>query len=269
MTELVAAERNKQGAIETGQEPSPSSADSSRRVLVVVDEPCTSPERCASIRTDAGSGPTDALVIAPTHGAAATRWYVDEDAARADAAQRLRACVACLAGDGIRAEGRPGDSDPVQAITDALQVYAADEIQLITAPQRPSTWHHQNVIDRARGSFEQPIKHVVMPMQGETQARPRHIRPNHGPPPASAASPRHAARHSSLWKRFVARASRRPQPRRRSSRSDCVDLFSSRYGTGMPASMGIAWTRLSEYGSTPMRSRPASASVSCRKEVPR
>lgn len=174
MTELVAAERNMQRAIETGQEPSPSSADSSRRVLVVVDEPCTSLERCASIRTDAGSGPTDALVIAPTHGAAATRWYVDEDAARADAAQRLRACVACLAGDGIRAEGRPGDSDPVQAITDALQVYAADEIQLITAPQRPSTWHHQNVIDRARGSFEQPIKHVVMPMQGETQASSTH-----------------------------------------------------------------------------------------------
>ena len=208
MTELVVAERNKPGAIETEEARSPSSADSSRRVLVVVDEPCTSPEPCASIRTDAGSGPTDALVIAPTHGAAATRWYVDEDASRADAAQRLRTCVACLADDGIRAEGRLGDPDPVQAITDALQVYVADEIQLITAPQRPSGWLHQNVIDRARRSFEQPIKHVVMPTQGETQARPRHIRPNHGPPPASAASPRHAARHSSLWKRFVAGAGR-------------------------------------------------------------
>ncbi|HEU5211414.1 MAG TPA: hypothetical protein VFU10_01455 [Gaiellaceae bacterium] len=64
---------------------------------------------------------------------------------------------------GIRVEGRLGDPDPVQAIRDALQGFAADEIQIITAPQRPSTWFRRNVIDRTRRSFEQPIKHVVMP----------------------------------------------------------------------------------------------------------
>ena len=202
-----APERNEPGAIETERAHSPRSPDSSRHVLVVVDEPCTSPELCASIRNNAGSSPTETLVIAPTHGSAATRWYVDEDAARADATHRLCACVACLRGDGIRAEGRLGDPDPVQAITDALQVFAADEIQIITAPQRRSTWLHQNVIDRARRSFEQPLKHVVMPTtQGETRARPRHIRPNHSPLPLSAATPRNGARHSGLWKRTVARA---------------------------------------------------------------
>ena len=163
MIELVVHERIKAGAIETEQARSPTSLDSSRHVLVVVDEPCTSPELCASVRSNAGSSSTDALVIAPTHDSAATRWYVDEDAARADATHRLRACVACLKDDGIRAEGRLGDPDPVQAIKDALKVFAADEIQIITAPQRPSTWLHDNVIDRARRSFEQPLKHVVMP----------------------------------------------------------------------------------------------------------
>ena len=209
MTELVIPERNKPDAIETEQARSPSSPDSSRHVLVVVDEPCTSLELCASVRSHAGSSPTDVLVVAPTHGSPTTRWCVDEDATRADATHRLRACVACLRGDGIRTEGRLGDSDPVQAITDALRGFAADEIQIITAPQRRSTWLHQNVIDRARRRFEQPIEHVVMPTtQGETRARPRHIRPNNGPPAPSAATPRHGARHSRLWKRFVARTGR-------------------------------------------------------------
>jgi deazaflavin-dependent oxidoreductase (nitroreductase family) len=210
MTELVIPKRNESGAIETEQARSPSSPDSSRQVLVVVDEPCTSPELCTSIRNNGGSSPTDALVVAPTHGSAATRWYVDEDAAREDATDRLRACVARLRAEGIRAEGRLGDPDPVQAITDALHVFAADEIQIITAPQRHSTWLHQNVIDRARHSFEQPIKHVVMPTtQGVTQARPRHIRANHGAAvPSAATTPRHGAGHSGLWKRFVARAGR-------------------------------------------------------------
>jgi hypothetical protein len=172
MTELVLLACNKPDAIEAKQSRSPSSPDSRRHVLVVVDEPCTAPELCASIRTDSGSRSTDALVIAPTHGSAATRWYVDEDAARAEATQRLRACVGCLKGHGIRAEGRLGDPDPVQAITDALQGFAADEIQIITAPQRPSTWLHQNVIDRLRRSFERPITHIVTPRRKE---RTKHV----------------------------------------------------------------------------------------------
>jgi hypothetical protein len=133
-----------------------------RRLLVVVDEPCTAPELCAGVRAYAGAEPIEAFVISPAHGSAVPQWYVDEDAARAEAARRLRACVACLAAAGIRADGRLSDPDPVQAIADALDVFPADEILVITAPQPPSSWFHQNVIDRARRSFPQPIEHVVM-----------------------------------------------------------------------------------------------------------
>lgn len=134
-----------------------------RRVLVVVDQPCVAPELCASVRAHAGLDPIEALVITPAHGGPETQWYVDEEAARADATHRLRACVACLARDGIRARGQLSDPDPVQAIADALHEFPADEILLISSPQRPSTWLRQNVIDRARRRFEQPIEHVVMP----------------------------------------------------------------------------------------------------------
>ena len=133
------------------------------RVLVVVDEPCPSPSLCASVREQAAREPIEALVIAPAHGSAATQWYIDDDAARADATQRLRACVSCLASAGIRADGRLADPDPVSAIADALHNFPADEILIVTAPQRPSTWLHKGVIDRARRRFPQPIKHLVLP----------------------------------------------------------------------------------------------------------
>jgi GABA permease len=136
-------------------------------VLIVVDEPCTSPELCASVRAYADNRPLEAVVVAPAHDSATTQWYVDEEAARADATHRLRGCIACLGRDGIRVAGRLGDHDPVQAIGDALHEFAADEILLITSPQRPSRWLRQNVIDRARHTFPQPIEHIVMPATPE------------------------------------------------------------------------------------------------------
>lgn len=163
MAELLAPAPTKSEPLEAEPADSASSAEPSRRVLVVVDEPCTAPELCASLRRYARNEPVDVLVIAPAHGSVATQWYVDEDAARADATHRLRACVSCLAGDGIRAEGRLSDPDPVRAIADALHAFRADEILFITGPQRRSTWLRQNAIDRARRSFQQPIEHVVMP----------------------------------------------------------------------------------------------------------
>jgi hypothetical protein len=145
------------------QQTEPPVAAAHRRVLVVVDQPCTAPELCASVRGHVGADRIEALVIAPAHRSPETQWYVDEDAARADATYRLRACVACLARDGIRAGGRLSDPDPVQAIAEALHQFPADEILLISTPQRPSSWLRQNAIDRVSRSFARPVIHVVMP----------------------------------------------------------------------------------------------------------
>lgn len=138
-----------------------------RRVLIVIDEPCTSPALCAGMRAYADDRPLEALVIAPAHESAATQWYVDEDAARADATHRLRGCLACLAREGIHVRGRLGDHDPVQAIGDALHDFAADEILIVTPRRRPSRWLRRSVIDRARRAFPQPIEHIWMPSASE------------------------------------------------------------------------------------------------------
>ena len=131
------------------------------RLLIVIDEPCASPELCARVRAaHTDDRPLEAFVIAPTHELPATQWYVDEDAARADAAHRLRACLACLGRAGVRVAGRLGDRDPVQAIADGLYEFAADEILIVTAPQRRSRRARHTTVDRARDRFPQPIRQI-------------------------------------------------------------------------------------------------------------
>ena len=131
------------------------------RVLVVVDDACTSPNICAGLRARTGDGPIEALVIAPARGSVTTQWYSDEEAAHAEATQRLRTCVACLRNAGVRSAGQLADPDLVQAIDDALRVFAADRVMIVTAPQRASRWLRPSAIDRARARFPQPIEHLV------------------------------------------------------------------------------------------------------------
>lgn len=140
-----------------------------RRVLVVIDDACTAPELCASVREFARDLPIEAFVIAPAHGTTATQWYVDEDAARADATHRLRTWVNCLAREGLCVSGELSDPDPIQGIADALHEFPADEILLVSLPQRPSGWLRKNVIERARHTFRQPL--IVMPSMSERNAR--------------------------------------------------------------------------------------------------
>jgi hypothetical protein len=133
-----------------------------RRVLVVVDGACTAPDLCASVRVIAGDRPIEALVVAPAHGGAFAEWYVDEDAARAEATHRLRACLSALARDGIRVRGQLGDPDPVRAITDALHAFDAEEILLVTGREELSRWVHPSVVERVQRTFAQPVRHVAM-----------------------------------------------------------------------------------------------------------
>ena len=133
-----------------------------RRLIVVIDDPCTAPQLCASVRNHTGAGQLEICVVAPAHDLPATQWYVDEEASRADAMHRLRTCMSCLRKSGVRVRAELGDADPVQAIRDALVHFEADEILIVTAPRRPVGWLQPNVIERAR-KLGLPLTHIVMP----------------------------------------------------------------------------------------------------------
>ena len=85
----------------------------------------------------------------------------DVDAARREASRRLDESLEQLGGIDAEITGSVGDSDPLLAIEDALQIFPADEILIVTHPDEESRWLEKDVFDRARRKFDPPITHVV------------------------------------------------------------------------------------------------------------
>ncbi len=106
-------------------------------------------------------------VVCPALNSRLRQWTSDEDAARAAAQERLDASLQRLAADGIEAKGEIGDSDPVQAMEDALRTFGADVIILSTHPEGRSHWLERGVVEAARERFAVPITHVVVDLEAK------------------------------------------------------------------------------------------------------
>ena len=138
-----------------------------RRVLVIANETVGGPELLAELRQHARGRRTDVLVVTPALNSPLKHWVSDEDGARAAAAERLDASLDAMRAAGMTARGEIGDSDPVQAIADALRTFAPDEIVISTHPEGRSNWLERGVVDAARERFDVPITHVVVDLDAE------------------------------------------------------------------------------------------------------
>src|SRR5262249_16277061 len=110
---------------------------------------------------------TDVLVVTPALNSPLKHWVSDEDGARAAAAVRLEASLEAMRAAGMSARGEIGDSDPVQAIADALRTFAPGEIVGATHPEGRSNWLERGVVDAARERFDVPLTHVVVDLDTE------------------------------------------------------------------------------------------------------
>ena len=54
-----------------------------------------------------------------------------------------------------------GDSDPLQAIEDALRTFPADEVIIITMPDESGSWLESGAGEEAQRRFALPITHLV------------------------------------------------------------------------------------------------------------
>src|SRR5262249_18010009 len=68
------------------------------------------------------------------------------------------------------ATGEVGDSDPVQAIADAIRTFAPDEIVISTHPEGRSNWLERGVVDGAKERFDLPVTHVVVDLEAASPA---------------------------------------------------------------------------------------------------
>jgi nucleotide-binding universal stress UspA family protein len=146
----------------TVRAPSRSDGSDDWRILVVANETVAGRELRDAITSAVAAHPSHVLVVCPALNSKLRHWASDEDAARAAAQQRLEESLARLASAGVEADGRVGDSDPLQAIEDALRTFGADEIIISTHPEGRSNWLERGVVELAQQRFAVPIAHVVV-----------------------------------------------------------------------------------------------------------
>jgi hypothetical protein len=143
------------------------SAEGERRILVIANETVGGRTLLDEIRRRSEGVREEILVVVPALNSPMRHWASDVDNATAAAQERLGASLRRLEREGISARGEVGDSDPVQAIEDALRTFGADEVIISTHPEGRSHWLERGVVTGARERFTVPITHVVVDLQAE------------------------------------------------------------------------------------------------------
>jgi hypothetical protein len=103
------------------------------KLLVVTGEPITAQQLRGALPGEVDPEQAEVMVIAPALQPNGFKfWFSDADEAIARAQKVRSATVEQLGEAGVSASGDTGESDPVQAIEDALATFAADRILVFT-----------------------------------------------------------------------------------------------------------------------------------------
>jgi hypothetical protein len=143
-----------------------------RHILLVANETAAGTSLIETVEERARDGGM-VTVVAPVH-TPREGYVVYEDTRRAAAGRRLERTMAALHEAGVAAHGLVVESDPVDAVRDALNTLEPPptEILVSTHPQQRSGWLRRNVVDRIRKvAGELPVEHVVVDLAaGEGEA---------------------------------------------------------------------------------------------------
>ena len=132
----------------------------SKRLLVVAASGVPAFEVGRVIGRRYGSD-VDVHVLAPASGLSRLAWLANaEDEAREDAAHRAQEVAEAVPAD--RVETQVGDTDPVQAIRDALTTFPADEIVVLTSTEEQVSWLEEGAAETADERFDLPVTHLVV-----------------------------------------------------------------------------------------------------------
>jgi hypothetical protein len=137
-----------------------------QRLLVVANEACAGSELFRELRERADGA--EVLIVAPALASRLQYWLSDDDPGIAAAGRRLRVSVERCASAGITARGAVGDADPLQAMDDAVRMFAPDEIVVATHPRERANWLERGLVEQARARFDVPIIHVSVDAERDT-----------------------------------------------------------------------------------------------------
>ncbi len=101
----------------------------------------------------------EVLVVAPALNSKVRFFASDPDPAIRRAEGVADETAERLGEEGIDAAADTGESDPLQAIEDALVTFAADEIVICTHRGGERNWLEEGVVDDAGARFDVPVRH--------------------------------------------------------------------------------------------------------------
>ena len=122
------------------------------KVLVMVSEPVSGEVVRSAIGEEAAKD-AEVLVVAPALNSRMRFFASDPDEAIARAEDVQQQSVERMGAEGVHAVGDTGESDPLQAIEDALVTFDAQEVVLCTNPKGKRNWLEAGVVDDARERF--------------------------------------------------------------------------------------------------------------------
>ena len=133
------------------------------KLLVLTSEPITAEQLREAVPGHSDPADAEVMVVAPALQQDALHfWLSDADEAIARAEAVRSETVDQLGSEGVPASGDTGESDPLLAITDALQTFSADRIVLFTHPDAEQRYREEVDADEIRERFGLPVDHAVV-----------------------------------------------------------------------------------------------------------
>jgi hypothetical protein len=129
-------------------------------VLIVANQTLPGEALATEIETRLERGPLRAYVVVPLQRVGG-RFSSTEAQTHTAARGRLDDTIGRLRALGVEVDGEIGDSDPVQAVRDAIRGREIDEVIVSTLPRGISRWLGEDVPSRMSVAVKVPITVVT------------------------------------------------------------------------------------------------------------
>ncbi len=129
-----------------------------RRYLVVANRTLGGAPLIETVRACVAAGPSRFYLVVPATLPSGS--FTDEEVHEGSRG-RLDRALERLRAAGVEVDGEVGDHRPMDAIGDALNREAFDEIIISTLPHLLSHWLKVDLPQRAREKFGLPVTHVI------------------------------------------------------------------------------------------------------------
>jgi hypothetical protein len=139
-----------------------------KHVLVVANETVAGPALIDAVKAKAAAEGVDLVTVLAPVAEPRAGYVVYEDTRRAAAGRRLDRTLAALREAGIPAHGLVVESEPDDAVRDAMGMLEPKptDVILSTHPVEKSGWIRKNVVDRVwKAAGDVPVEHVVVEVE--------------------------------------------------------------------------------------------------------